>query len=257
VICIYDQQQLQTMGSLSSKLFHDKPFPDNAGALHVMRPQERTTAAYGPSKMPHVQRRKTFPSRDAMGRIIIEDGMNRLYAGWPPSHVGIFITPMRADFIFSTLLYNTEDLNTYMKKHNMLAFCLISSHEVLMLIDIPYEKACEKQANLVATGKKHAEHEGIKAMAHNLATGPNRLTETQLQKVVVRLCNAYREFGVGALIMHEDKFSYYVMVPNEKDYAIHKTMYDKSEMELRKNDNIRYTSSKRTRSGKQFDKYNN
>lgn len=232
------------MGSSSSKLFHNEPFPTNAGILQVVRLHERPTAGYGPSKMPHVSKRPTHPGRDAMGRIVIEDGLGRLRAGWPQSHAAVCSFPISADFFLTSLLWDTDHLNTYMKKNKMLAFCVISSHEAVMLIDIAYEKVCEKQTKAAV---------GFTAAIANLDANPNRLSEMQLQEVVMRLCNAYREFGVGALVMKEGKFFYRIIVPNVTEYTNHKAMYDERESKLRNAENARHVSTKRTRSGKNFD----
>jgi hypothetical protein len=189
-----------------------------------------------------------------MGRIVIEDGMNRLRAAWPLGHIAVCSTPLKSDLMFSMLLYNTEHLNAYMKKYKMLAFCVIGSHNVMILRNIDYKKVCEKYP-------KYSCDTPASVVAH-LAAGPNaspnRLTEAQFDEVNMRLGNAYREFGVGALVMKEGKFFYHVIVPNEKEYANHKAMYDESEMALRMADDVRHAGSKRTRSGKKFDScYNN
>lgn len=242
------------MGSLCSKLFHDEPFPTNAGILQVVRLQERTTAGHGPSKIPHIPKRPTYPSRDAMGRIVIEDGMYRLRAGWPPAHVAVCSTPFKADFMFSMLLWKTDDINMYMKKHKMLAFCVIGSHNVMILRHTDYEKICEKYP------KYYSDTPAATAVARLAAhpnASPNCLTEAQFNEVNMRLCSAYREFGVGALVMKEGKFYYHIIVPNEKEYANHKAMYDESEMALRMADDVRHAGSKRTRSGKKFDSCSN
>jgi hypothetical protein len=242
------------MGSYCSKLFYDEPFPTNAGVLQIVRLQERTTAGYGPSKIPHVSKRPTYPDRDAMGRIVIEDGMNRLRAGWPPLHVAVCSTPFKADFMFSTLLYQTDKLNIYMKKHKMLAFCIIGSHNVMILRDIEYDKICKKYPKYSGQTPTTA----VAKLAAGSNAGPNCLNEAQFKEVNMRLCNAYREFGVGALVMKEGKFYYHVIVPNEKEYFNHKAMYDESERALKMADDVRHAGSKRTRSGKKFDSgYNN
>lgn len=242
------------MSSHSSKLFHDEPFPTNAGILQVVRLQERTTAGYGPSKIPHIPKRPTFPGRDAMGRIVIEDGMNRLRAGRQPSHIAVCSTSLEADIILSMLLYSTNHLNMYMKKHKMLAFCVIGSHKVMILRDINYDKICKKYP-------KYYSDTPVATAVARLAAGPNAnpncLTEAQFNEVNMRLCNAYRAFGVGALVMKEGKFFYHIIVPNEKEYANHKAMYDESEMALRMADDVRHAGSKRTRSGKKFDSCSN
>jgi hypothetical protein len=189
-----------------------------------------------------------------MGRIIIEDGMNRLRAGWPPSHVAVCSTPFKADFIFSMLLYQTDKLNIYMKKHKMLAFCIIGSHNVMILRDIDYDKICKKYPKYSGQTPTTA----VAKLAADSNSGPNCLNEAQFNEVNMRLCNAYREFGVGALVMKEGKFFYHVIVPNEKEYFNHKAMYDESENALRMADDVCHASSKRTRSGKKFDSgYNN
>ena len=241
------------MGSSSSKLFHNEPFPTNAGILQVVRIQERTTAGYGPSKLPHVPKRPTYPGRDAMGRIVIEDGMNRLRAGWPPSHVAVYSIP-QADFMFSILLRKTDQLNMYMKKYKMLAFCVIDSHSVLILRHTDYEKICEKYPKYYSDTPTAT---AVARLAAHPNASPNCLTEAQFNEVNMRLCNAYREFGVGALVMKEGKFYYHIIVPNEKEYANHKAMYDESEMALRMADDVRHAGSKRTRSGKKFDSCSN
>ena len=138
-----------------------------------------------------------------------------------------------------------------MSDYKILAFCVISLYEVLVLRDTTYEKACEKQ--IKAGGKIPKDNDGITEAAAGLAPGPNRLTEKQLRELFIHLKHGYLDYGVGALIIGKKKLSYYIMVPNEKEYSNHKAAYDENETALRIADNIRHTGSKRTRSGKNFD----
>lgn len=232
------------MGNSLATLFHNKPFPANTGATQVVRKISRTTPAYGPSKMPHVQTPKTYPPRDAMGRTVVEDGTGRLRAGWPDSHAAIKSTPLDADFMFSILLVNTAILNQHIEKQKFLGVCVISKWQVVVLHDIPFEKACAKVPQAANT---------MQGAAENLPPSENRLSESQLQEVVMRLKHAYLDYGVGALIMEEDKFVYQVMVPNEKEYTLHKEAYDAREAALKVVSAARHAASKRTRSGKKFD----
>jgi hypothetical protein len=238
------------MGSFFSTLFVDKPFPANAGAVQVNRLMARTTPAHGPSKMPHVMKSPSFPPRDAMGRTVVEDGTGRLRAGCAPGHVCLLRTPVSADFLFSMLQWNTQQLNKYMKERKMLAFCVVGSHDVLMLRDIAYEKACVQVAHAV-------DQDGTADMVASLTAGPNRLSEAQFREVYMRLCASYKQYGVGALIMKEHGWAYDVMVPNEQEYEDNKALYDAREAALRITNDIRHAGSKRTRSGKKFDRRNN
>ena len=81
----------------------------------------------------------------------------------------------------------------------------------------------------------------------------NRLSAAQLHEVVMRLKHAYLEYGVGALIMEENSFSYQVMVPSAKDYLLHKEEYEGREAAVRAEVDERHAHSKRTRSGAGFD----
>jgi hypothetical protein len=243
------------MGSDYSTLFHNKPFPVNTGDLQIVHLQERTTPAYGQSKIPHVEKYPSYP-RDAMGRIVIEDGIDRLHAGWLPLHVVVMRHFISAEIFFSILLRDTYKLNVFMKKYKMIAFCVISFHEVLVLCVGDYEKICKK--NPKYKSPNHAiettEYNGIEtALSARLDAGPNRLNGAQLHEVIMRMGYAYRKYGVGALVMHEDKFSYRIIVPNRTEYTNHKAAYDDKERTLRIGYDINHTSSKRTRSGKKFD----
>jgi hypothetical protein len=184
-----------------------------------------------------------------MGRIVVEDGAGRLRVHWPDSHAGVCTSGVSADFLFSILLCNTDKLNDCMRKQKMLGFCIIDKNKVVMLYNVPYEKACNKNPELPAD---------IQGAAATLPDSENRLSEAQLQEVVGRLISAYIEYGVGALVLDgENGFFYQVMVPNEKDYANHKAAYDADEMMLRAAAAERHAGSKRTRSGKKFDRRNN
>lgn len=235
---------LPVMGNSLATLFHNTPFPANTGATQVVRKISRTTPAYGPSKMPHVQTPPTYPSRDAVGRTVVEDGTGRLRAGWPDTHAGVNSTKMNADFMFSMMLYRTEQLNDFIKNNKSLAFCIIDASVVVILYNVPHQKACAKNP-----GERNA----LKVVVENLPPSENRLSESQLQEVVMRLKHAYLDYGVGALIMEQDKFVYHVMVPNEKEYTLHKEAYDAREAALRVVSAARHAASKRTRSGKKFD----
>ena len=111
-------------------LFHNKPFPVNTGALEVVL-TERFTPAYGKSKIPHVQKYPKY-TRDAMGRIVIEDGLGRRSTNRPPYYVVLIEI---VELFLSMTLSNTDYLNTFMKNTNMLALCMISSQEAIMLCD--------------------------------------------------------------------------------------------------------------------------
>jgi len=231
------------MGNPFSKLFKNKPFPVNSGPTQVLRTIERTKAAYGPSKMPHKQPRRPY-ARDAMGRIVVEDGDGRLRVHWPDSHAGVCTSAVSADFLFSILLWNTDKLNDCMRKQKMLGFCIIDTHQVVMLYNVPYDKACKKSPEVPA---------GIEASASTLPDSENRLSEAQLQEVVGRLTSAYLEYGVGALVLDgENGFFYQVMVPNGQEYAKHKAAYDAREILLRAAADERLAGSKRTRNGTCF-----
>ena len=215
-------------------LFHNKPFPVNTGALEVVL-TERFTPAYGKSKIPHVQKYPKY-TRDAMGRIVIEDGLGRRSTNRPPYYVVLIEI---VELFLSMTLSNTDYLNTFMKNTNMLALCMISSQEAIMLCD-GNSKNFPKNAN---------ELKNYASLATKLKAGPNRLNESQLIEVIERMRYAYNKFGVGALVMHQNKFSYRVIVPNKIMYDNHKTMYDARENAY----DIRHFHSKRTRSGKNFD----
>lgn len=232
------------MGSDTSTLFHNKPFPVNSGDLQVVRTHERFTPAYGKSKIPHVQKYPKYP-RDAMGRIVIEDGLGRLLTSRPPCYVALLRPLMDAELFFSTIFLYTDKLNAFMKQTKMVALCVISSYEVIMLCDGNFNKACKnkKIANV---------DQNTASLATRLNADPNRLNEAQLSEVIIRMRYAYRKYGVGALVMHENKFSYRIIVPNKTEYANHKAMYDNSERTIRIAYDINHIGTKRTRSGKKF-----
>ncbi len=230
------------MGNPFSKLFKNVPFPVNSGPTQVLRTLERTKAAYGPSKMSHKQPRQPYV-RDAMGRIVVEDGIGLLRFHWPDSHAGVCTTPVPAGFAFSILLHNTDQLNECMRITKMLGFCIIDTKKVVMLYNVPYDKACKESP------EKPHDFQGAASM---LPDSENRLSKAQLQEVVGRLISSYIEYGVGALVMEEDRFLYRVMVPGEEDYAEHKAEYDAREILLRAAADERHAGSKRTRSEKCF-----
>jgi hypothetical protein len=238
------------METLFPTLFRNKPFPANAGPVEVVRLMQRTTPAYGPSKMPHKMKRPTPPARDALGRTLVEDGTGRLRAGWPPSYVGVSRMPFFADVLCSIMLWKTDKLNEFMKKRKMLAFCVISPHEVVMLKDVAFEKACAKLAQ--SAGQTIEEYDGTDTLVASLFPGPHRINKAQFLEIVGRLVASYREYGVGALVLHEDKFVYHVMVPNEQEYAKHQADYDARETALRASCDARHAGSKRTRSSAQY-----
>lgn len=237
------------MGSSSSKLYKNMPFPTNAGPTQVERNIERTKPAFGPSKMPHVETPNAMANamapRDAMGRIVVEDGTARLRAHWPATHAGVIGTPTDADFLLSIMLYNTSNLNTFIKKNKMLGFCIIDTHKAVMLYNVPYETAIEKRPDVPHTMEEAAEA---------LPDSEHRLSEAQLQEVVARLVHAYRDYGIGALIMHQDRWVYQVMVPNSKDYLLHKVFYDSHQAAVAAVVDERHAGSKRTRSGARYGK---
>lgn len=232
------------MGTSVSKLFHDKPFPVNAGATQVLRTIERNKPAYGPSKMPHVPVPPPYPARDAMGRTVVEDGDQRLRVGWPQTHAEVCSTVVIADFVFGILLWNTDKLNELMKQQKFLALCVIDKKTVVMLYNVPYAKACEEHPD-----KQHT----AEGAAARLPLSQHRLSAAQLHEVIMRLKYAYLEYGVGALIMEENSFSYQVMVPCAKEYLLHKEEYDGRETVVRAEVDERHARSKRTRSGAGFD----
>lgn len=231
------------MGNPSSKLYKNVPFPVNAGPTQVERKIERTKPAHGPSKMPHVETPKAIAPRDAMGRTVVEDGTARLRSHWPATSAGVIGTPMAADFMLGIMLHSTTNLNTFIKKNKMLAFCIIDTHKAVMLYDIPYKKACEKNPD-----KPHT----MQGAAEALPASEHRLSEAQLQEVVARLVHAYRDYGIGAMCMCEDRWVYQVMVPNSKDYLLHKVFYDCHQAAVAAVVEERHAGSKRTRSGKVF-----
>jgi len=208
------------MGPLSSKLklFHNEPFPANAGPTQVVRKISRITRAGGPSAMPHEQPRPAYPPLDATGRIVVEDGDGRLRAGWPDSHMQFVSTLVQADFLFSIMLWNTDKLNEYMAQHQLLAFCVLDDFKVVQLVAKPFEQASKEYP------EASSDMDGAVASLQS-----DRFTTGQLQEVTTRLMHAYLDYGVGALIMEKERFVYQVMVPNAKEYALHKETYDAGE----------------------------
>jgi hypothetical protein len=233
------------MGSPNSKLYKNAPFPTNAGQTQVDRKIDRTKPAFGPSKMPHVMTPRAIAPRDPMGRFVVEDGTARLRVTWPDTHAGVIRTPLIADFMLGIMLHSTEHLNTYLKKNKMLAFCIISPKDVVMLFNIPYDVAC--------AARPEATHD-FEGLAAALPASDHRLNEVQLQEVVARLVHGYLDYGVGALIMDHDKFVYQVMVPGTKDYLQNQVLYDSMQEAVTAVANERHAGSKRTRSGARFDK---
>lgn len=243
------------MGCGYTKLFYNKPFPVSAGDLNIYT-QKRSKPAYGQSKIPHVSKVPTC--YDAMGRIVIEDGINRFRNRYPPMHIIVIDTFIPADFKFSMLLHDTDELNFVMKKYNMLAFCIISHSKVMMLCNGDYNKICEKKKNTkyVIKNTKYADQylSYEKTLVDKWLDISNCITAEQLNEIITRMSYAYRKYGVGALVMNEDKFSYHIIVPNETEYAKHKDTYDKRERDLKINYDVSHANSKRTRSGKNFDR---
>lgn len=243
------------MGCGYTKLFYNKPFPVSAGDLNIYT-QKRSKPAYGQSKIPHVPKIPTC--YDVMGRIVIEDGLKRLRNRYPSMHIKVINTIILADFQFNMLLYDTDHLNIVMKKYNMLAFCIISHSKVMMLCNGDYDKICEKKKNAkyVIKNTKYANQylSYEKRLVDEWLDNSKCITPEQLHKIITIMSYAYRKYGVGALVMTEDKFSYHIIVPNETEYAKHKDMYDKRERDLKINYDVSHANSKRTRSGKNFDR---
>ena len=237
---------------LSKRLFHNKPFPVNAGPVQVKHMHGRITPAYGLSKVPHIPKEATHPGRDAMGRIIIEDGISRLRAGWPPMHVAHMTLHINADFFFSYNFVDTVKINTFMKNRQMLALCIVSSKKVMMLSNGSLEKALPKLAK--GSGLTPAEYNDKRfaSFVASMTDGPDCLTKAQYDEVSSRMHTAYIEYGVGFLVMNGNEFIYYVIVPNETEYAKHKVVYDEREMLIKIANDEHHVGSKRTRSGKKF-----
>jgi len=233
------------MGPLSSKLklFHNEPFPANAGPTQVVRKISRISRAGGPSAMPHEQPRPAYPPLDATGRIVVEDGDGRLRAGWPDSHMQFVSTLVQADFLFSIMLWNTDKLNEYMARHQLLAFCVLDDFKVVQLVAKPFEQASKEYPGA------SSDMDGAVASLQS-----DRFTTGQLQEVTTRLMHAYLDYGVGALIMDHDQFVYQVMVPGTKDYLQNKVLYDSMQEAVTVVNDERHAGSKRTRSGACFGK---
>jgi hypothetical protein len=52
------------------------------------------------------------------------------------------------------------------------------------------------------------------------------LSGEQLKELTNRLCSSYRQYGVGSLTTDAGGFTFQVLVPNAKEYALHQAAYD-------------------------------
>ena len=198
---------------------------------------------YGPTEMPHIPKLPTYPNCDAMGRIIIEDGIDRLHAGWPPTRAIVCHTAFASDIAFNIVLQSTESLHEFMEKYEMLALCVISEKEVLILSEISYKKLSEKLSEDKIDTTNTASH---------LLPGPNRLTQAQYDEVVMRLKHNYLDYGIGVMIIDENGFKYHIVVPNRKEYNNYKTEYDEKKRLFSIVNDKYHANAKRTRSGKKY-----
>lgn len=241
------------MGSSNSKkLYNNVPFPTNVGLVHVFRDIKHYGC--GPSAIPHV------PARPTLKEPV--DGLGRLRAHWPVTYAGIVQTPMKADFLFGIMCTNTDKLNENLQK-GWLGFCIINDDCVLTLLDGSF-----KTANAQAPTKQSPTKNAFTEMAESLPDSPNRLNAAQLEEVTMRLQHAYLDYGVGFLIIEQDKFTYQVLVPNAQEYARNKEYYDERQAATKPRtvefaqfraeaqkarEEAEHARSKQTRSGKSYD----
>lgn len=232
----------------SKKLYNNVPFPTNAGGTEPFRNIQHYGC--GPSAMPHI------PTPPILNDPV--DGLGRLCAHWPRTHTVIVRPFVKADFFYGMLLTNTDFLNKNLET-GMLALCIIDKKHVVKMYGGSYQPAVSQASTEIATGFTEA--------AQTLPDSPHRLNAAQLKEVTMRLNHAYLDFGVGVLIIEQDKFTYQVLVPNAKEYTRHKEYYDGRQQatkasyveltEYRATQKARaetdHLRSKRTRSNKSYD----
>ena len=170
----------------------------------------------GPCAMPHLPVFRAFPGRDAMGRICVADGLGRVYAGFPPIHVEAINTFVPADFLFGVVRNSAVALEARMAG-GMLAFCVLNEKSVMYVARGSLEEACAARAGF------EPESDGNFPKFVETDSG---LSLEQLTEINARLCSSYRQYGVGALTTDARGFTYQVLVPNAKDYALHQAAYD-------------------------------
>jgi hypothetical protein len=242
------------MGSDCTKLYFDTPFPYNSESTHVVRKVERIDPLHGPSVMPYVSK-TTNTVLDAIGRPIIEDGINRLITSSLLSRILVHKVPINTNLLIGRALYYTKNLNEMMINLEMEAFCVLDYHHVLIFSSNPSRKFIENSVASV----------GIATTIASLDDSLNRPTVAQLNDVVMRMTSSFHKYGVGALVKDAEGFNFHILVPNVPEYEKYKEKYDEIESKIKKDeddkiekerkiaDNFRHASTKRTRSGKKYD----
>ena len=207
----------------SMPLVSDDPFPVRAGPTVVCRTigSHSPLPSSGPCALPHVTGRPEMPARDALGRICVQDGLCRLQAGWPPTHVTMSTCRISAPFVFGVVRDSARILEARAKE-GMLAFCVLSETKVMCVTRGSFEEARATFSG--KTSDRFSEAEAIEV----------GLTQAQLHEVLCRLCSCYRTHGIGCLMIDARGFTYQVLVPNESEYALHKDDYDAQQAERRK-----------------------
>jgi hypothetical protein len=155
-----------------------------------------------------------FPGRDAVGRICVADGLGRVYAGFPEIHVQANKTLMPADFLFGVVRNSAVALAERIEG-GMLAFCVLNEQSVMYVARGLLEEASTAYPGIVASSEFPKSVETF--------TG---LSGEQLKELTNRLCSSYRQYGVGSLTTDAGGFTFQVLVPNAKEYALHQAAYD-------------------------------
>jgi hypothetical protein len=204
------------MTSIFMPKISDAPFPVNCGATQVCRTIGCVSAlpTSGPCAMPHLPVFPAFPGRDAVGRICVADGLGRVYAGFPEIHVQANKTLMPADFLFGVVRNSAVALAERIEG-GMLAFCVLNEQSVMYVARGLLEEASTAYPGIVASSEFPKSVETF--------TG---LSGEQLKELTNRLCSSYRQYGVGSLTTDAGGFTFQVLVPNAKEYALHQAAYD-------------------------------
>ena len=194
----------------------DAPFPVNSGATQVCRTIGCVSAlpTSGPCALPHLPVFAAFPGRDAVGRICVADGLGRMYAGFPAMHVQANKTLVPADFLFGVVRNSPVVLGKRIEE-GMLAFCVLSEKSVMYVARGSLETAQAAYPGIVASTE-----------FPQSVVADSGLNLQQLTEVNARLCACYRQYGVGSLTTDAGGFTFQVLVPNAKEYALHQAAYD-------------------------------
>jgi hypothetical protein len=165
--------------------------------------------------MPHVPVLAPLPGRDAMGRTCVQDGLGRLEVLFPESYItcGRLLGGGVAEVMLGVICMDAGLLEKQVQS-GVVAFCVLKQDRVMQLHRGSFEGSRPAYASIASDTFQASQVE------------VSGLSLEQLKEVRGRLFTSYKQYGVGVLVKNAGGFTYYVLVPNDDDYALHKAVYD-------------------------------